>query len=209
MFMPNMVTKYRTGIRHLLDECATLVKSSTMSELIIVCVHHVNQGLLVTLCTCYHIYICSQASMMEHTDLSLFLFRATFYMGYQHGTLQLHFTSEPCSSYFPCQDWDSGVYWDDFGDDLVHWSRAADQELVHTVIEGLISWIHVYMVRSCIFPWFSLALWCISNTYVGHVRMIMVTYAYMFYIALTWVMLNWGIQCEDCCPCHAQTKCNP
>ena len=56
-----------------------------------------------------------------------------FYMGYQHGSLQLHSTSEPCSWYFPCQDWDSGVHWDDFGDDLVHFSRAADQELIHIV----------------------------------------------------------------------------
>ena len=52
----------------------------------------------------YHIYICSWASMVQHADSSLFLFRATSYMGYQHGSLQLHFTSEPCSSYFPCQD---------------------------------------------------------------------------------------------------------
>ena len=146
---------------------------------------------------------------MQHTDLSLFLFQATFYMGYQHGSLQLHSTSEPCSWYFPCQDWDSGVHWEDFGDDLVHFNYAADQELVHTVIEGLISWRQVYMVTSLIFPWFSFALWCISDTCACHVRMVVVTYAYIFYIALTCVMIDQGIQCEDYCPCHAQTKCNP
>ena len=54
-------------------------------------------------------------------------FGLTFYMGYKHGSLQLHLISEPCSSYFPCQDWDSGVHWDAFSDDLVHWSRGADQ----------------------------------------------------------------------------------
>ena len=30
---------------------------------------------------CYHIYIFSQASMMQHADLSLFVFRATFTWG--------------------------------------------------------------------------------------------------------------------------------
>ena len=37
-------------------------------------------------------------------------------------------------------------------------SIAENQELVHTVIEGLINWRQVYMVRSSIFPWFSFAL---------------------------------------------------
>ena len=52
----------------------------------------------------YHIYICSQDSMMQHADLSFVIFRASFYMGYQHGSLQLHFISYPCSSHFPFQD---------------------------------------------------------------------------------------------------------
>ena len=140
---------------------------------------------------------------------SLFFYSGYFYMGYQHGSLQLHSTSKPCSWYFPCHDWDSAVHWDGFGDDLVHYSRATHQELVHTVIEGLIIWRQVYMFRSGIFPRLSFALWCISDTCACHVRMIMVTYAYMFYIALTCVMIDQGIQWEDCCPCHAQTKCNP
>ena len=157
--------------------------------------------------TCYHINIFSQASFDATCRLVSFSILGYFYMGYQHGSLQLHFTLEPCSSYFPCQDWDLGVHWDDFGD-LVHFSRVADQELVHTVTGGLISWRQVYMVRSGIFPWFGFALWCISDTCVCHVRMIVVTYAYMFYIALTCVMIDQGIRCEDCCPCHAQTKYN-
>ena len=32
---------------------------------------------------------CSWATMMQHTNLSLILFRAIFNMGYQHGSLQL------------------------------------------------------------------------------------------------------------------------
>ena len=30
---------------------------------------------------CYRIYICSQASMMQHADLSLFVYRGYFHMG--------------------------------------------------------------------------------------------------------------------------------
>ena len=94
---------------------------------------------------------------------------------------------------------------------VVTWFIQAEQQINswYTIIEGLISWRQVYMVRSGIFPWFSFALLCISNTYACHVRMIMVIYAYMFYLSLTYVMVNQGIQCEDFFSCHAQEKCKP
>ena len=54
------------------------------------------RALVLARARCYHIYIFSQASMMQHVDLSLSI-TGCFYMRYQHGSLQLHFTSEPCT----------------------------------------------------------------------------------------------------------------
>ena len=69
---------------------------------------------------------CSWATMMQHTDLSLFLFWAIL-----HGVLAWILTTsvfpEPCSSDFPCKDCDSGVHWNAFSDDIVHCSRPVDQ----------------------------------------------------------------------------------
>ena len=39
------------------------------------------RALVLVVARCYHIYIFSQASMMQHADLSLFLFRTTFTWG--------------------------------------------------------------------------------------------------------------------------------
>ena len=40
-----------------------------------------NRELVPVGARCYHIYICSQASIMQHADLPLFLFWATFTWG--------------------------------------------------------------------------------------------------------------------------------
>ena len=94
------------------------------------------------------------------------------------------------------------------------WSSSLEQtsrsELVHTVIEGLISWRQVYMVRSGIrFFGLIFALWCMSNTYACHVRMIMVTYAYIVLMLETCAMTNQRTCCEDCLSCHACTNSHP
>ena len=74
----------------------------------------------ITKQTCYHIYICSWATMMQHNKLISLFFRAI----HSHGVLAWIITtlaiSEPCSTMFPFQDWDSLVHWDDFNGDLVH-----------------------------------------------------------------------------------------
>ena len=77
--------------------------------------------------------------------------------------------------------------------------QSSRSELVHRVIFGEIRYT---------LPWFDFALWCMSDTYAYQVRMIMVTYAYI-YCSLSRVMINWGIWCEDCFSCHACTNCKP
>ena len=77
---------------------------------------------------------CSWATMMQHTVLSLFLFRAIF----SHGVLAWIFTTsvilEPSSSDFPCRGWDSWVHWDAFRDELVHCRRGGDSRYSRGVL---------------------------------------------------------------------------
>ena len=130
--------------------------------------------------SCYHIYIFQPGFHDATCRLTSFCIPHYFYMGYQHGPLELHSTSEPCLYIsLPGLRLRSPLRW------FWWWSSSFQQRSrsrVGTHSQGLINWRQVYMVRSGIFPWFSFAQWCISDTCACHVRMIVVTYClYVLY----------------------------
>ena len=109
----------------------------------------------------------------------------------------------------PCQDWDSEVRWDAFGDDLVHCSRATYQSW-YTQYRG------AYQLETGIFgeirytlPWFDFC----SMMYIKKPLFIMLGWLWwpmlLSIIALTCVMTNQGTWCVDCCSCHACTNTKP
>ena len=141
---------------------------------------------------CYHTYV---AVGLPWYSIQIYLFIFPSYSFWWGFSMDHYFLShsEPLFSssfrLFPCQDWDLLVHWDDFNDDLVNFSRL---DAVHTVAEG------PYQLETSIYGeirymplWFDFALWCMSNTYACHVRMIMVTYAY---IVLMLELVRWLIK---------------
>ena len=90
-------------------------------------------------------------------------------------------------------------------------------ELVHTFIEGLISWRQVYLVRSGI-HFLGLILLCdvcqipmlIMLGWLWWPMLIMLGWLWwpmlISIVALIYVMTNQGSWCEDCCSCHALYK---
>ena len=156
--------------------------------------------------------------MLSHMHLQLGFHDATCRLvsfsisGYfSHGVLAWIITTsaipEPCSSDFPCQDWDSGVHWDAFGDDLVHFFSRP--QLIHTTQRGLINWRQVYMVRLGICFFGLVLLYDVCQTPM----LIMLGWLWWPMLicnnAWTCVMINQGAWCEDCCTCHAHTNSKP
>ena len=140
--------------------------------------------------SCYHIYIVVGLLWCSIWIFSLFS-ELDILMGYNmdHYYSMIHSESSFSSRcrVFPCQDWDLLVHWDDFNDDLVHSSKAA--EMVHNSQMG-ISVRNIYMARSRILLLGRILLWSILTPLTCYVMMIMVTYAYIICSIDDWLVLR-------------------